>query len=168
MFFLSECVRFLRRFCFSAFHRNCSAALCSGVSPSVPKSKRKGEKPKRRRNRTHSERKNIRRLSKALCPDPRSPPYDGVIVQLRDAQGQMIATATTDSNGAYTFSGLAWGAYSLQFVLPTQATGFLTNTTGIDDPLERDVNEQGATAVFSLLANNPVTRYYTAVLGWAE
>ena len=43
----------------------------------------------------------------------------GVTVQLRDGSGNLIATATTDANGNYTFSGLAPGNYSVTVVPAT-------------------------------------------------
>lgn len=45
-------------------------------------------------------------------------PLAGVTVHLRDDQGQLIDTATTDSDGRYRFEGLAPGVYSVEEIQP--------------------------------------------------
>ena len=42
----------------------------------------------------------------------------GVVVKLIDSSGAVVATTTTDANGAYQFTGLLPGTYVVQFVLP--------------------------------------------------
>ncbi|WP_262713708.1 SdrD B-like domain-containing protein, partial [Neolewinella aurantiaca] len=54
--------------------------------------------------------------------EPVSAGVDGVTVNLKDENGDVIATTTTDENGVYGFTGLVPGTYSVQFELPT---GFL-------------------------------------------
>ncbi|MDW3218577.1 MAG: SdrD B-like domain-containing protein [Acidimicrobiales bacterium] len=44
---------------------------------------------------------------------------DGVVVRLVDADGEVIASATTDQGGAYVFDGLAPGRYRVEPVTPT-------------------------------------------------
>ncbi|SEQ38085.1 Por secretion system C-terminal sorting domain-containing protein [Neolewinella agarilytica] len=46
------------------------------------------------------------------------PGVEGVVVNLKDEDGNIIASTTTDENGFYNFSLLAPGTYSVQFVLP--------------------------------------------------
>ncbi len=48
-------------------------------------------------------------------PDP---PVAGVSIRLLDANGNVLATTTTDANGFYLFDGLAPGDYSVQETLP--------------------------------------------------
>ncbi len=50
--------------------------------------------------------------------NPNAPPLQGVTVQLRDASDNVIATAVTDANGVYTFSGLMPGVYSVHKITP--------------------------------------------------
>ena len=45
-------------------------------------------------------------------------PLAGVTVHLRGAQGQLIDTTTTDSDGRYKFDGLAPGIYSVEEIQP--------------------------------------------------
>ncbi len=45
-------------------------------------------------------------------------PLEGVTVHLRDAQGQLLDTTTTDSDGRYQFDGLAPGVYSVEEIQP--------------------------------------------------
>ncbi len=42
----------------------------------------------------------------------------GVTVRLKDAQGKVLQTTTTDSNGAYAFTGLAPGGYGVEEIQP--------------------------------------------------
>lgn len=46
------------------------------------------------------------------------PPMSGVTVQLLNAQGTVIATAQTDSQGSYAFAGLRPGTYGVREVQP--------------------------------------------------
>ena len=49
-------------------------------------------------------------------------PLDNITVQLLNASGTVIATATTNYNGAYIFSGLSNGSYRVRVVLPSSPT----------------------------------------------
>ena len=53
----------------------------------------------------------------------------GVTLELRNSVGQVIATTTTNSAGAYLFSGLADGTYTVR-VVPASLPAGLTNTFG--------------------------------------
>ncbi|WP_159310787.1 SdrD B-like domain-containing protein, partial [Klebsiella pneumoniae] len=52
-----------------------------------------------------------------------------------NAGGQIVATGVTGSNGFYTFSNLAAGTYSVQYITPgaysVRAGGYADATTGI-------------------------------------
>ncbi len=45
--------------------------------------------------------------------------FDGVTVTLKDDQGNVVGTTTTDANGFYKFTGLAPGVYGVSEVQPT-------------------------------------------------
>ena len=47
--------------------------------------------------------------------DPGEPGIAGVIVDLLDAAGNIIATTTTDANGNYLFENVPSGTYSVAF-----------------------------------------------------
>ncbi|OKH38898.1 hypothetical protein NIES2101_35770 [Calothrix sp. HK-06] len=63
----------------------------------------------------------------------------GVTVQLiSPVDGSVIATTTTDTNGAYTFSGLKPGDYQVKFTSPT---GYIFSTANVgDDTKDSDAN----------------------------
>ncbi|WP_172802261.1 SdrD B-like domain-containing protein [Agrococcus jejuensis] len=85
--------------------------------------------------------------------DAGEPGVAGVTVTLRDANGTAIATTTTGADGAYVFSGLELGTYSVVFSgLPT-ATSLTTQGVGSDRALDSDANPTtGATAAITLTA----------------
>ncbi len=47
------------------------------------------------------------------------PTPSGVVVNLLNTLGAVVATTTTDGNGAYSFTGVAAGTYRVQFIAPT-------------------------------------------------
>ena len=51
---------------------------------------------------------------------------NGVTIHLFDANGQEVATTTTDMNGFYQFTGLAAGSYT---ITEDQPSGFTDGTT---------------------------------------
>jgi len=51
--------------------------------------------------------------------DSGEPGFAGVTVKLINSWGFLVATKTTDSNGAYTFSSLSSGCYKVLFVKPS-------------------------------------------------
>ena len=78
---------------------------------------------------------------------------EGVTVNLKDEDGNVIATTTTDENGAYLFTGLAPGTYSVQFVLPADYEWTVLNAGG-DEATDSDADPamNGMTEQVTLVA----------------
>jgi uncharacterized repeat protein (TIGR01451 family) len=75
-------------------------------------------------------------------------PVPGVTVTLLDADGNELATTTTDAEGAYLFDGLAPGTYTVTFSdLPA---GLVVTTTRVGD--DRAIDSNGLTTVDITLA----------------
>ncbi|MCW5614304.1 MAG: carboxypeptidase regulatory-like domain-containing protein [Rhodocyclaceae bacterium] len=67
----------------------------------------------------------------------------GVTARLVDADGNVVATATTDANGNYLFDGLTPGQYRVDFDLGTLPAGFAVTTkdaAGSTDTNDSDAN----------------------------
>ncbi len=69
--------------------------------------------------------------------------YEGVTVQLRDKDGKVVATATTDQDGAYSFTKLPAGDYTVTVV----KDGALTDLDQTEDP---DGTKDSVSGVISL------------------
>ncbi|ERH24644.1 SdrD B-like domain-containing protein, partial [Actinomyces sp. oral taxon 172] len=80
--------------------------------------------------------------------DGTEPGYSGVTVQLLDASGNVVATTTTDANGAYSFSKLPDGTYTVKVV----KDGELADTEQTEDP---DANKDNASEPVTLGEDNP-------------
>ncbi|MFC0406608.1 SdrD B-like domain-containing protein [Roseomonas elaeocarpi] len=80
----------------------------------------------------------------------------GETVQLLNAAGTVVATTTTGTSGAYSFTGVAPGSYQLQFVAPT-GTVFTAQDQGLNDAVDSDVNSTGRTGSFVLLSGGSAT-----------
>ena len=76
--------------------------------------------------------------------------YEGVTVQLRDADGTVVATTATDADGAYSFEKLPAGDYTVTVV----KDGALTDLDQTEDP---DSTKDSASGVISL-SNDHRTR----------
>jgi len=73
-----------------------------------------------------------------------------VTVYLLNAAGTVVSTQTTNASGNYLFTGLAPGAYSVQFVAPTGYT-LSSQDAGSNDALDSDANAAtGKTAAVTL------------------
>ena len=70
----------------------------------------------------------------------------GVIVTLKDANGTVIATDTTDENGNYLFTDVVPGAYTVVFTAPADWT-FTAKDAGADDAADSDANAAGVASV---------------------
>jgi hypothetical protein len=55
--------------------------------------------------------------------------YKGVVVTLKNAQGQVVATVTTDANGNYCFYNLPAGSYTVSIVQPSNCKQTAGTTT---------------------------------------
>jgi protocatechuate 3,4-dioxygenase beta subunit len=70
------------------------------------------------------------------------PPIAGVTIQLRDASGTVIGTATTDANGNYQFTDLTPGTYGVHEIQPA---GYFDGDT--------EAGSQGGTVADDLITN---------------
>ncbi|MEM1179549.1 MAG: SdrD B-like domain-containing protein [Acidobacteriota bacterium] len=73
--------------------------------------------------------------------DGGEPGFEGVVVELFDAGGVSLGTATTDATGAYVFSDLGAGEYSLGFSEPSGFC-YTARDQGGDDAVDSDVDPQ--------------------------
>lgn len=76
----------------------------------------------------------------------------GIVVKLFRSDGLLVTTATTDASGNYRFDAIATGNYYLVFERPS-GYSFSPKDQGTDDTMDSDVDLNGLTAVFELLAN---------------
>jgi protocatechuate 3,4-dioxygenase beta subunit len=79
--------------------------------------------------------------------DSGEPGLADVTVNLLDASDQVLATTTTDSSGAYAFTGLTPGSYKVQFVQPT---GFTPTTANHEDDSTDSDAVDGVTGAYTL------------------
>jgi len=83
--------------------------------------------------------------------DPGEEGVKDVTVNLKDEDGNIIATTTTDENGFYQFTGLTPDTYSVQFILPDGST-FSPLNAGGDEATDSDADPamDGMTATVTL------------------
>jgi protocatechuate 3,4-dioxygenase beta subunit len=62
--------------------------------------------------------------------DPGETGIQGVVVTLRDAAGNVVATTTTDVNGTYSFTNVPPGTYCVAYATPTGYTPTTSNAPG--------------------------------------
>ncbi len=90
--------------------------------------------------------------------DPDEPGLSGVVVELRNKDGVVIATTTTDSNGFYVFENVTPGTYSVTFKAPS---GFDFTAPGQGDDPTQDSKvtnfATGSTNQFTVLPGQSVT-----------
>ncbi|WP_216650076.1 SdrD B-like domain-containing protein [Lewinella sp. W8] len=77
-------------------------------------------------------------------------PIQGVVVNLKDENGVVIATTTTDQFGFYSFEGLAAGTYSVQFELPDMFEFTALNAGAEDVDSDADPAMNGMTEPVTL------------------
>ena len=73
----------------------------------------------------------------------------GQTVQLLNAAGTVVASTTTGSNGAYSFTGVTPGTYAVQFTAVAGAS-FTAQDVGSNDAVDSDVGATGRTASITL------------------
>ncbi|MBP0492577.1 SdrD B-like domain-containing protein [Pararoseomonas indoligenes] len=86
----------------------------------------------------------------------------GATVQLVNTSGAVVATTTTSSTGAYSFTGVAPGTYQVQFVSPS-GTVFTLQNQGLNTAVDSDAGANGRTASFVLVAGGSVTNLSAGV-----
>ena len=88
----------------------------------------------------------------------------GVEIQLFNSDDELIATVTTDANGAYNIADLDSGDYYLQFVMSDGE--FVAANQGDDDSVDSDVEdlETGNTATFTFVQGE-LQRFDAGVMG---
>lgn len=85
--------------------------------------------------------------------DTNEPGISGVTVQLKNTSGTVIATATTDLNGYYQFTGLAAATYTVVFTTPSGYTPSSSNV-GSNDDVDSDPVSGTVTVVLASGASN--------------
>jgi hypothetical protein len=99
----------------------------------------------------------------------------GVNVALLNASGTTVATASSNSSGAFQFTGLAAGSYTVKYTAPSGSVlelGSTANTsTGLSAPITLTAGQTTALATEQLLTN-PATintsAIFKAVGNWPE
>ncbi|MBU1668512.1 carboxypeptidase regulatory-like domain-containing protein [bacterium] len=79
------------------------------------------------------------------------PGVEGVTVELYNANAQLNATTTTDSNGSYSFINLEAGEYSVKFVAKEGWSITLQNASAVEESLDSDADKvTGKTELITL------------------
>jgi hypothetical protein len=97
--------------------------------------------------------------------DAGEPGIEGVVLELKDDQGALIATTTTDADGAYSFGGLCAGTYLVQVdetTLPPDFEASLCNV-GPDDALDNDCSPVEVTLTDNHASDETLDFGYTMV-----
>ena len=90
-----------------------------------------------------------RSIEELIAVEAGDPLLPGVSIELRNSQGNLVTTATTDANGAYSFTALRPGTYSVDELPPS---GYFQGGNQV-----RSLGGQlaGATALHDVLAKYP-------------
>ncbi|MBL3685962.1 hypothetical protein D3248_03205 [Leucobacter zeae] len=87
---------------------------------------------------------------------------EGITVELRDADGNVVATATTDASGGYRFDDLPMGDYTVRFTAP-DGRPFSPQNAGDDETTDSDVDpETGETGTITLTGDEPEAEHVDA------
>ena len=81
----------------------------------------------------------------------------GITVQLLDASGLVLQTATTAADGSYSFSNVTAGQYRVKFIRPPGSNEEFTEpNAGSDDSADSDVTDpvNGTTDLFTFDGNS--------------
>ncbi len=87
--------------------------------------------------------------------DGTEPPVEGIVVELFDVDGNLVATTTTDVDGDYEFNNLPPGDYSVQFTLP-DGSALISPNSG-DGTNDSDADADGFVTGISVGAGETVT-----------
>ncbi len=87
--------------------------------------------------------------------DDQATPRTGVPVTLSNASG-VVATTSTDAAGAYVFTGLPAGDYTVTIAAPVSGT-FTTPNVGTDDAIDSDVDQSTGRVLVPLAPGQVVT-----------
>ena len=79
--------------------------------------------------------------------DENEPGISGVTVTLKDSDGNVIASTTTDSNGNYLFEEVPAGSYTVVFTSPDNVYEFTTANAGSNDTADSDADASGVASV---------------------
>ncbi|MEL6573940.1 MAG: SdrD B-like domain-containing protein [Pseudomonadota bacterium] len=75
----------------------------------------------------------------------------GVVVDLLDADGELVDTTVTEEDGSYAFTGLMAGDYIVDFPVEFDGKTIVAQDAGADDAVDSDASvETGRTAVVTL------------------
>jgi protocatechuate 3,4-dioxygenase beta subunit len=92
-------------------------------------------------------------LDDSMSQEPGVP---GITVNLLDAQGNIVATTTSGTDGLYGFSGILPGEYRVAFVIP-ESLKLVEANVGDDDAIDSDADpETGLTDVFTVTSSTVV------------
>ena len=86
-------------------------------------------------------------LDKDGVQDEGEPGIPGVTVTLKDSDGNVIASTTTDNNGNYLFEDIPAGSYTVVFTSPDNVYEFTTANAGNDDASDSDADASGVATV---------------------
>lgn len=88
--------------------------------------------------------------------DPDEPGVPGVVVELLDAMGDVVATTRTSVSGRFSFDRLPQGQYRLRFPALPPGLHFTTPRVGDDPAADSDVYGDALTGPITVGAVNPV------------
>ena len=75
----------------------------------------------------------------------------GVVVDLLDADGELVDTTLTNDDGSYAFEGLQAGDYIVDFPVEVDGKAIVAQNAGSDDAIDSDASEtSGRTGIISL------------------
>ena len=79
--------------------------------------------------------------------DEGEPGIPGVTVTLKDSDGNVVASTTTDNNGNYLFEDIPAGSYTVVFTSPDNVYEFTTANAGSNDTADSDADASGVASV---------------------
>ena len=86
-------------------------------------------------------------LDKDGVQDEGEPGIPGVTVTLKDSDGNVVASTTTDASGEYLFEDVPAASYTVVFTSPDNVYEFTTANAGNDDAADSDADAAGVATV---------------------